>query len=212
MAIKLKPLTAGWLVLIIYTVGFVGFNITETKSLMKSLIWVNLVITLVFLLLFHKKWNKEFIIASIVVGVCGYLLEVLGVKTGVIFGHYQYGANLGFKYWDTPLMMFVNWLLTVYLTRQIAEQVTKDPMLHCLTGAALMVVLDFFIEPFAVRNDMWSWQNGIIPIQNYIAWFIAGFVFHYLYLKSVKFTINKLSLSIYLIQLAFFIGLYLLNK
>lgn len=212
MFVKIKPLTAGWILAIVYLVGFFGFKFQETKGIMNQLIWVNLLFTLIVLLVYHKKWNGAFVFSSILIGVCGYFLEVVGVKTGYIFGNYQYGNALGFKYWDTPIMMFVNWLTTVYITRQIAEQVTKDPMLHSFIAALLMVLLDYFIEPFAIHTNMWTWQNGVIPFQNYIGWFVSGFIFQYVYLKSVKFPVNKLSLAIYLIQLSFFIALYLTPK
>ncbi len=212
MAIKIKPITTGWLIFIVYTVGFAGFFIPETLSLMRNLIWVNQCFTLIVLFLYHKKWSKEFVISTILIGIAGYFLEVVGTQTGLIFGDYQYGTTLGFNYLKTPIMMFVSWVSVIYLTRQIAEQVTKDPMLHCLSAAILMVLLDYFIEPFAMRQGMWNWNNGIVPIHNYIGWFVSGFIFHYIYLKSAKFPINKLSLPIYLIQLSFFIALYLKNK
>jgi putative membrane protein len=109
-------------------------------------------------------------------------------------------------------MMFVNWLTTIYITRQVAEMVSKDIVMTSLIAAVLMVLLDYFLEPFAIRYGMWLWNSGAVPLQNYIAWLVAGFFLQYLFIKGIKFPTNKLSLPVYLIQLAFFVTLFLLNR
>lgn len=212
MSVKLKPLTAGWLLFIIYVVGVAGFLIPQTSKLMPGLIWVNLLFTCILLYSFHKKWSREFVFAAFLVGGAGFLVEVIGVKTGWIFGYYQYGPSLGYAIWDTPLMMFVNWLTTVYITRQIAEMISKDIVITSAIAAALMVLLDYFIEPFAMNYGMWMWNSGRVPLQNYIAWFVVGFILQYLFIKAIKFPTNKLSLPVYLIQLGFFMALFILKK
>lgn len=212
MAIKFSPLNAGWILAIVYLVGVVGFVLPQTSNLMQQLIWVNLLFTLLVLLVFHKKWTREFILSMFLIGISGFLLEVVGVKTGLIFGYYQYGTVLGYAFWDTPLMMMATWFTTVYITRQIAEMIAKDAFLVAVLAAALMVLLDYFIEPFAIRHGMWAWNSVEVPLQNYIGWFVAGLIMQYLFIRSVKMPANKLSLPVYLIQLAFFIGLYLLGK
>ncbi|MBL7836449.1 MAG: carotenoid biosynthesis protein [Bacteroidetes bacterium] len=212
MAEKLKPLSAGWLLAIIYAVGVAGFLFTQTRPIMIQLVWVNLLLTMLTLLAYHKKWTREFVLAALMVGACGFLIEVLGVNTGWIFGYYQYGPTLGYDIWNTPLMMFVNWLTTVYITRQTAELMAKDTVLVCFIASALMVLLDYFIEPFAIKNGMWLWNGVDVPVQNYVAWLVFGFILQYLFAKAVKFPTNKLSLPVYLIQLAFFVALYLFQK
>lgn len=209
---KVKPITAGWILVIVYIVGVVGFSLPQTRKLMPSLVWVNLLFTAVILLSYHKKWSREIVLALFLIGACGFLLEVIGVKTGRVFGYYQYGPTLGFALWDTPLMMFVNWLTTIYITRQVAEMVSKDIVMTSLLAAILMVLLDYFLEPFAIKYGLWIWNSGEVPLQNYIAWLVAGFFLQYLFIRGVKFSPNKLSLPVYLIQLAFFVTLFLINR
>ncbi len=208
---KLKPLTAGWLLVIIHCVGVIGFYIPQIQPLMQKLIWVNILTTFIALFCYHKKWNKEFIFSAFLVGSIGYLIEVLGVKTGYLFGHYQYGPVLGFSFLDTPIIMFVNWLVVIYISRQIAEMVAKDAFLISCISALLMVLMDYFIEPFAIRHGMWTWNSGVVPIHNYIGWFVSGVLIQYLFQKAIKYPPNKLALPVYLIQLGFFILLYFLH-
>ncbi len=212
MAIKISALNAGWILAAVYAVGVAGFMVPQTAGLFQKLIPFNILFTMVILLSYHKKWGKEFVISALLVAFCGFLIELIGVRTGLIFGHYEYGNTLLFKMWDTPLMMMVSWLITVYSTRQIAEMIAKDTLLVSAIAAGLMVLLDFFIEPFAIRHDMWRWNSYTVPVHNYIGWFVCGVLIQYLFIRAVKFPGNKLSLPVYLIQLAFFVSLYLAGK
>ena len=212
MAVKFSPLSAGWILVLVYAVGLAGFFFPQTNAIMNQLVWVNLLFTLIILLLFHKKWNQVFVASIFLIACIGFLLEVVGVKTGYIFGFYQYGPTLGYSYWDTPLMMMVTWVTTIYTTRQVAEMVSKEPFLTSSLAALMMVFLDFFIEPFAIRHQLWTWNSIEVPLHNYIGWFVSGLIIQYCFIKSVKFSVNKLSLPVYLIQLAFFIALFLLKK
>ncbi len=209
--VKLKPLSAGWLLVIVHCVGLIGFFIPQTRALMNRLVWVNILFTFIVLFCYHKKWTKEFVFSGLLVALIGYLLEVIGVKTGYIFGYYQYGPALGYAFWDTPLMMMVNWLTIIYITRQIAEMIAKDAFLVSIIAAVLMVAMDFFIEPFAIRHGLWQWNSGHVPMHNYVGWLVAGIIIQYLFIRAIKYPPNKLSLPVYLIQLGFFLILYFLN-
>jgi putative membrane protein len=90
--------------------------------------------------------------------------------------------------------------------------VSKDIVMTSLLAAILMVLLDYFLEPFAIKYGLWIWNSGEVPLQNYIAWLVAGFFLQYLFIRGVKFSPNKLSLPVYLIQLAFFVTLFLINR
>ncbi|MBC7426648.1 MAG: carotenoid biosynthesis protein [Bacteroidia bacterium] len=207
-----KPNTWIWILIVVYAVGAAGLILPETRAYVQKVVWINVLLSFVVLFSFHKKWSKEFIWSSLLILFCGYLLEVLGVKTGYVFGYYNYGNTLGYSFWETPVLIGFIWLMCIYITRNIAELITKEPVLISITGAVLMVGLDYFLEPFAVRFGLWSWNSGFIPKHNYIGWFISAFVFHYLYLKSCKFALNKISAPLYFIQLAFFLILYLCFK
>jgi len=71
----------------------------------------------------------------------GFGVEVLGVKTELIFGSYHYGESLGYKWLSVPLLIGVNWCMLLYCTSQLSK--FKNFIINALFGAALMVVLDF---------------------------------------------------------------------
>lgn len=134
-------------------------------------------------------------------------MEVAGVATGVIFGQYSYGAALGYKVFNVPLLIGLNWLVLIYCTNVIAHQLHTNKWVKALVGACLMVGLDFFIEPMAIRHGLWEWQNNQIPLLNYIGWFITSLLlsalFHILHFAKH----NRIAPVMYLVQFLFFLGL-----
>ncbi len=210
--IKLKPLTSGWILVIIYVAGIIGLIVPQTRPLVQKLIGVTLFLTFFILFCYHKKWTKEFIFSAILVALIGFLIDVLGVKTGYIFGYYQYGPTLGYSFWDTPLLMMVYWLTIIYITRQIAEMIAGDAFVTSILAGLLIVLLDYFAEPFAIRYSLWKWNMGEASLHNYIGVFICGIIIQYIFRMAIKYPPNKLALPVYLIQLGFFMVLFFLNK
>jgi putative membrane protein len=75
-----------------------------------------------------------------------------------------------------------------------------------------MTLYDFFMEPVAMKYDFWDWKDGIIPIQNYVAWFLIALVFHLILNAIAKPIRNRMAASLFYIQFGFFLILFLANK
>lgn len=161
-----------------------------------------------FLLFYHQTiFNKQFWIFSICIFLLGFGVEVAGVHTGMIFGTYSYGETLGFKIFDVPLVMGLNWLTLVYSVGVILNRMKATLLVKSTIGAALLTFLDLFIEPIAIHYDYWAWQTVSVPIQNYVAWFVISFVFLlFFYWMNFK-KENKLALLYFMVQLIFFAAL-----
>jgi len=155
---------------------------------------------------FESNSIKSYILFSIPVFLLGYGIEVAGVQTGVIFGEYEYGSILGIKFWRTPLMIGVNWVLLTYAAGYTVN--TLSPNLNSVIKAAiaatLLVLLDFLIEPVAVKWDMWSWAEVDIPMQNYLAWWLIAFIMMQIFYYSFKNSTNKVAVAVLIIQFLFF--------
>lgn len=184
----------------------------QSHALARRFFWVVLLLSFVALLGFHKKWSREFVIAMLLIGASGFLLEVLAVKTGYVYGYFLFGPTLGYSFWETPVLLAAIWAGNIYASRQIGTMIAKDTFVVSLVSAALVTLLVFFMEPFAVREGMWSWNGSAIPRHKYIGTFISTLVFQYIFSKSVKLPPNKLALPVYLIQLGFFVAMFLLKK
>ena len=134
----------------------------------------------------------------------GFWVEVIGVKTGALFGVYEYGETLGFKLFEVPLLIGVNWFLLAVSSFEIVSYIVKNKYVIIALSASLMVLLDFLIEPVAIQLDFWSWQNGIIPVQNYLMWWIVSVVMQFIiYSKKMVFN-TSICVAIFLSQILFF--------
>lgn len=168
---------------LMYLAGLIGLNVPLTASLFQILTPFNLVASLGLLLLFHTDFRPSFWAYCAVTFSVGFLVEVAGVHTGAIFGEYAYGEVLGFKIVEVPIIIGTNWLMLTYLCGSVTDRLPVALAVKVLIAAGLMTLLDFVIEPVAVRLDFWQWQGGTIPLQNYLAWYGISAVLFFLYFK-----------------------------
>nr|MDA3822074.1 carotenoid biosynthesis protein [Bacteroidales bacterium] len=153
------------------------------------------------------KMEGGFIWKALFIFCAGILIEIIGVKTGVIFGSYAYGPTLGIKILHTPIVIGVNWLMLVYGSLYITSQFIDVRYFRIVIASVLMVIYDFALEPVAIALEMWDWA-GPVPLQNYIAWFIISFLLIWFADKTgLVNKRNKIAAPLFYIQLGFFIVL-----
>ncbi|MRR22548.1 carotenoid biosynthesis protein, partial [bacterium] len=189
--IKLRVPKSTEILLWVYGVGLAGMLLPFSRGLFIAITPLNLLFALFWL--FWGKWPaRKVIITGSVIAVLSFFMEAAGVNTGRIFGVYAYGNTLGPKLLNTPLIIGLNWFLLIYCTnvisRQLWERITggnagrqsglKQSIFIVVTGSVLMVFYDLLLEPAAIRLDMWSWECGIIPLRNFLAWFFFSLLFH----------------------------------
>lgn len=111
-----------------------------------------------------------------------YAVEVIGVKTGKIFGPYHYGTVLGPKILETPLIIGFNWLLVIIGLAVVSGKITRRAFLAAGIVGFGAFLFDFILEPTALSLGYWTWHARGVPIQNYLAWFgiaySAALVYH----------------------------------
>ena len=140
----------------------------------------------------------------------GMTIEIVGVQTGEIFGTYYYGENLGLKFMGVPFLIGVNWAVLSFITAAISSRLTKDFSRSIMIGTSFMLGLDFLLEPLAGIFDFWHFEGGIVPIQNYVAWFVTSFFLQFLIRKTIYFDKPYFSTHLFLTQIIFFGSCYLI--
>lgn len=192
--------------IIFYLVGIAGFINPSTRQFFSRLTPLALMLSAGFLIWFHRpKFTLKMGEIFAFIFIFSFLVEAIGVKTGLIFGEYIYGNGLGIKLIETPLMIGLNWLMLVYCTKIIAESIFASKTLSLFFAPLLMVIYDLVLEQAAPLLGMWSWAGGKIPLQNYISWFLLAFLFHLLLQKTrIKFS-NQLAAPVFVIQFMFFV-------
>lgn len=187
--------------------GIVGLSIDSTRDLFQSLTPINLFLTAVIVFHFEEIKSPRYFIFLVSTILFGFFVEVLGVKTGIIFGEYSYGETLGPKVFDVPLAIGLNWAILIYCTGLFARSVAHSKVPTVVVGAGLMTVIDIIIEPVAIKLDFWTWLNDDIPLQNYLGWFISSLILHSLFYYLMPKSNNSLAPRLLYILIGFFIAL-----
>jgi putative membrane protein len=191
-------------------VGLYGFLTPAFEPLFIMLVPYHLLLMLGLMIFTVNDRSLQLIKFAFGVYMAGFLIEVIGVNTGQIFGNYTYGTALGFKLWATPLLIGVNWLILVYCTGVFLETFNlKSKWLFSALGAGILLGIDLLIEPVAIRFDYWSWFEGVIPIQNYLGWYVFSYCL-FLFFSALNFNKkNKAAVVLLFAQLCFFLALNL---
>ena len=179
------------------SLGFEDWFITKTPLHLMAM-------TILLVLVFPIDSSKKAYLFSAFF-LAGMLVEWTGVHSGVLFGAYQYGENLGLKLDGIPLLIGANWAILTFITAAISSALLRSRISRAAVGAGLMVFLDLFIETAAPRLDYWAFEGGLAPFQNYVMWFIVAFILQYAYQRSGIKGDLRFSLHLYAAQLFFFL-------
>lgn len=198
---------------IIFFVGIIGHLYYPLRNLMLSLTPATLLITgLVVLFYSYKTSTNKFLVWAVITYIITFILEVIGVKTGLIFGAYYYGSTLGVKLFDVPVIIGFNWVFVILGSISISKLITNNFYLSAIISAFISLIFDLILEPIAIKLDYWTWAEGIIPLQNYLAWFIIA-LFSSLGFNYSKLTVrSKISMHFLFVQLVFFILLLIFYR
>jgi len=192
------------LLFLCYFSGLLGICIPSYRDIFLPLTPFNLVLTLLIFYKVNRDFSQRFLVLSLLVFSFGFSVEGIGVATGMLFGNYSYGNVFGFKLFETPVVIGVNWLFLALSTYGLVQYFTKKAIWLILLPPVLMTALDFLVEPVAMKLGFWSWENDIIPLQNYAMWFITSVIIHSI-IWVFKPTINaKISFTIVGVQVLFF--------
>jgi len=199
--------------IIFYFVGVIGIQLASSRHFFIGLIPYVLLMSFIVIMLFHESpANKKTILVLFVICITGFLIEVIGVRTRLIFGNYAYGEGLGIKLFNTPLMIGINWVMLVYCSSTVIDRFAFNPTLKILLASILMLIYDVIVEHIAPDIDMWYWNRNIVPLQNYIAWFLIAIGFQTIVrLYDIK-IINQIAATIFICQALFFLSLILFFK
>lgn len=187
-----------------HTIGVIGLNHSTYHAVFSSISWLNLVLSFLLVLVFHRTYSTGWVGSLLFAFMLGMVVEALGVATGFPFGNYTYTEKLGWQIFDVPLIIGTNWALLSYCTAYLTRNLNAPIWRKVLLGATCMMLLDLLLEPFAIRHGLWVWHEGFPPVQNYLSWFVVSLPIQWLMAKSIKESNNPL-VTPYLVILALFL-------
>lgn len=189
---------------ILHLVGGVALSMDSVKSIFLTLTPFNLALTFGLLIWGNDDFSFRFFKIISVLFLIGFFVEILGVYSGLLFGEYHYGKTLGFQFLGVPLIIGVNWVMLVVSSFAVSSYFMSNSILKVLLSSIFMVILDLMIEPVAIRLDFWHWQSEVIPLQNYLMWFLVSLLMNWI-LTFNRFNFNvKLGFGLLISQVVFF--------
>jgi putative membrane protein len=214
--------TALFIALLFHTCGVIGILAGPYKQWFINNTPLTLAIMAVLLVITQTAKNKWFYLFVAAAYITGLLVELTGVNTGWLFGHYSYGTVLGAKLYGVPWLIGVNWFTIVYcagcstymfsnwlqkklMGDEVQLSTTMQVFSFMADAAMLTTFFDWVLEPVAVKLGFWQWQNNTIPLYNYVCWFAVSALL-LLLMRLLPFSKhNQFAVHLLIIQLLFFL-------
>jgi bisanhydrobacterioruberin hydratase len=179
---------------------------------------INLIICTALIIYTHPSLNKSFYIFVGLAFIIGYVSELIGVNTSLLFGTYTYGKVLGWGIAGVPFTIGLNWFVILYCCAMLAHKVLHRTRLHLPNSitrtilfasitASIATLFDYCIEPGATKLLFWTWKNNHIPVYNYICWWLCSFVIALLFSVFITQKNNRFAIWLLVIQALFFVGM-----
>lgn len=206
---KSRDIILSVILVIFYSVGIVGTHIPNYKDSFFNLSYFNLILSFIILIIARNDKSIAFWRFIGFAFLIGMSVEWIGVHTGLLFGDYYYGKNLGYKFFGVPLVIGINWAMLTVVSASIINKINTKVIVKILLGTLVMTFFDMIMEPVAIKSDFWYWKDEIVPLFNYVCWFLISLVLQIIYFRFNLVESNKVYNLLLLCMTLFFVGLIL---
>ncbi|MEI6462700.1 MAG: carotenoid biosynthesis protein [bacterium] len=165
-----------YILLLVWIMFFAGnlLLLGNSELLTYSSFATPIIFILLLLLIVDNKINlKIFTVVSLLTLV----IEIIGSKIGIPFGSYIYSRNYGaIGVFNVPIFIVIAWYLLISSISTIFK--------NRITAAIVIVIFDIFLEIFASKIGIWSWQSStllpilVAPILNYLSWGVITYLLY----------------------------------
>jgi putative membrane protein len=196
-----------YFLILVYVSGSIGFVVNP--SFFSPFTPYTLLLTCFVFLIHSPLADKKFIFAFFSIAFLGFIIEVIGVKTGFIFGKYSYGNGLGYKLLEVPLIISINWAILICAGIKIVSSIFVNKIKVLILAALLVTGIDLIIEQVAPKLDFWQFENGLPGLHNYLGWIGVAFFISYFFYPFIIKGNRTVSLIILILQIIFFTSLFI---
>jgi len=161
---------------VLYAVGIAKYLLSANDPLLATTTpWFLLVTGFpAFIISIPSEGRARYLAWGVVSCIFALAVEIAGVKTGAVFGAYEYGKTLGPHILGVPPVIGFNWVIIVLGFSGLYSRLPCGTACRTLLSAASATVFDWVMEPVAVALGYWKWEQNCIPLQNYAAWFLVS--------------------------------------
>ncbi|WP_005037494.1 carotenoid biosynthesis protein [Holophaga foetida] len=175
--------------------GVLGWQMTLGKLPFQAMTYVFSLLVLVHAV-YLTGWRRALAFFALAL-VVSFVMEYVGAKTGLIFGHYHYTDVLDPKIASTvPVVIPLAYFMVLYPSRMMADLITWGKaagvtrgllwsLFTAVLAALTMTAWDLSMDPVMVHDvRAWVWERGGpyfgIPLQNFFGWFLTTFIISFL--------------------------------
>ena len=196
-----------YFLILVYVSGSIGFVVNP--SFFSPFTPYTLLLTCFVFLIHSPLADKKFLVAFFSIAFLGFIIEVIGVKTGLIFGKYSYGNGLGYKLLNVPLVISINWAMLICAGIIVVSRIFANKITVLIVAALLVTLIDLVIEQVAPKLDFWQFEGGLPSLNNYLSWIGVAFFTSYFFYPTIIKGNRNVSFIILTLQIIFFTFLFI---
>ena len=196
-----------YFLILVYVSGSVGFVVNP--EFFSPFTPYTLLFTCFVFLIHQPSSDIKFIYSFFLIAFLGYIIEVIGIKTGLLFGNYSYGNGLGFKLLDVPLIISINWAMLICAGIITVSKIFDNKFIVISVTALVVTFIDLIIEQVAHKLDFWEFNGGLPGLHNYLGWIGVVFFTSYIFYPSIIKGDKKVSSIVLILQIIFFTSLFI---
>jgi uncharacterized membrane protein len=163
----------------------IGYPLTHGAT--RDRLTVAIVVLAGLAALVHAATTRGLLAAALLfasTAVPGFVVEALGVHTGVPFGRYSYASSLGVRVTAVPLVIALAWTMLAWPAALVAQRLVSKPLARVAVGAWALASWDLFLDPQMVSAGHWTWASAgphlpgvpAVPVTNYLGWLVVACV------------------------------------
>jgi putative membrane protein len=129
--------------------------------------------------------DRRAALGLLVLTLYAYAIEFVGVRTGVPYGPFEYGIELGPMLLDTvpvglPVFFFPLVVNAYLLNLLLLGERARSPLVRVPAVVAVVLFMDLVLDPGAVSLGFWTYATGGsyygVPWSNYAGWVLSASV------------------------------------
>ena len=196
-----------YFLILVYISGSIGFVLNP--AFFSPFTPYTLLLTCFVFLIHSPLADKKFLLAFFSIAFLGFIIEVIGVKTGLIFGKYSYGDGLGYKLLNVPLVISINWAMLICAGIIAVSSISTNKIAVLVVAALLVTGIDLLIEQVVTKLDFWQFEGGLPGLNNYLSWIGFTLLASYFFYPTIIKGNRNVSLIILILQIIFFTSLFI---
>ncbi len=110
-----------------------------------------------------------------------FLIELIGITTGLPFGAYHYTSALQPQLLGVPLLIPCAWFMMLVPAWGVTEQIIglrQRPLVFAAVAGLVFTAWDLYLDPLMVGQGLWVWEipGGYfgIPWINFFGWWLSS--------------------------------------